>query len=399
MTSQSQSVDTTKASSISVDLKNSTIFVSIINYRDIDGQFTILDLFRKAKNPKRVFVGYCLQYNPKEDSDCVSHFNANNPNVRALFVNYTNARGPIMARHWVQTNLYNNESFYLQIDCHMRFVEHWDDILLRMWHDLQDDMAILTTYPNEFDTEYLSTLSSLQNKFAENKEEKTQQESSQKQNPLPKDWDGSIDMSRLDKRVALLCAKGFDQKDGFLRITGKLLHKNPEKPLRSLFWAAGFSFSRAHVIQNVPYNDDLPCLFFGEESVMAMRLFVNGYNFYCPNECVIYHLWKRSNASIRKKTWRELFEGANEQEMHDLELQSQQAAQKLLADSKQLQKHEMKRSIADFERYCGINFKEKCVLWKDSYWGGIPPQKKEQMFEEFHHKKKLTKSLTLLILL
>jgi hypothetical protein len=73
----------------------------------------------------------------------------------------------------------------------------------------------------------------------------------------------------------------FDQ-DGFLRQEGKVLssvEKGPGEPaapgrpgyLRSPLWAAGFSFSDAAVLHEVPYSPFLPHLFFGEELGMAAR--------------------------------------------------------------------------------------------------------------------------------
>lgn len=73
----------------------------------------------------------------------------------------------------------------------------------------------------------------------------------------------------------------FDQ-DGFLRQEGKVLVSAekesveptaPERPryFRSPLWAAGFSFSDAAVLHEVPYSPFLPHLFFGEELCMAAR--------------------------------------------------------------------------------------------------------------------------------
>ncbi|CAE8664901.1 unnamed protein product, partial [Polarella glacialis] len=45
-----------------------SIFVSIASYRDNQCQYTIQDLFSKAKHPERVVVGVCFQV-AKEDED------------------------------------------------------------------------------------------------------------------------------------------------------------------------------------------------------------------------------------------------------------------------------------------------------------------------------------------
>ncbi|RHY33721.1 hypothetical protein DYB32_001463 [Aphanomyces invadans] len=45
----------------------------------------------------------------------------------------------------------------------------------------------------------------------------------------------------------------------------------------------------------VMYDPSLTHLFFGEENVMAARLWTHGYDFFAPTEAVVYHLWSRSH--------------------------------------------------------------------------------------------------------
>ena len=44
--------------------------------------------------------------------------------VRKIFLEHTQAKGPCYARALAQT-LWEGEDYFLQIDSHMRFVEHW----------------------------------------------------------------------------------------------------------------------------------------------------------------------------------------------------------------------------------------------------------------------------------
>ena len=53
-----------------------------------------------------------------------------------------------------------------------------------------------------------------------------------------------------DVRSTLLCAERFDA-DGILRLRGRRLTEAHTEPLPSLFWAAGFSFSRRTLLQEV----------------------------------------------------------------------------------------------------------------------------------------------------
>ncbi len=53
-----------------------------------------------------------------------------------------------------------------------------------------------------------------------------------------------------DHRGTLLCADRFDEA-GMLRIKGRRFARILEQPVRSLFWAAGFSFSSASLLLEV----------------------------------------------------------------------------------------------------------------------------------------------------
>jgi len=151
--------------------------------------------------------------------------------------------------------LYNNERYYLQIDSHMRFVKNWDDKLICMLNKCPNsEKAILTSYPVGYELDC----------------------------PLP-----------TEIKPSFLVAEEFGT-DGMLRFKGKMLSKIELKPIKSYFWVSGFAFSRATVINEVPYDPYLPFLFFGEETLMNVRLWTHGYDFFAPSQTLIYHLWDRS---------------------------------------------------------------------------------------------------------
>jgi hypothetical protein len=57
-------------------VSSSTIFVSVASYRDAECQRTLYDLFQKADNPKRLFVGVVLQL---YESDSWEYFGVPSP--------------------------------------------------------------------------------------------------------------------------------------------------------------------------------------------------------------------------------------------------------------------------------------------------------------------------------
>lgn len=52
------------------------------------------------------------------------------------------------------------------------------------------------------------------------------------------------------------------------------MKKRFDQPIPSLFWAAGFSFSHASLVEDVPYDPYMKYLFFGE--VLADHFTLNG---------------------------------------------------------------------------------------------------------------------------
>ena len=111
----------------------------------------------------------------------------------------------------------------------MRFVDGWDEQLLQQLRSCSLAKPVLTTYPLGYE--------------------------------LP----SKIPSHRL---ATLLCADGWRKSTETqlpsLRLRGRVLISQPSTPPRSLFWAAGFSFSSSEVLREVPYDPDLAFVFFGE---------------------------------------------------------------------------------------------------------------------------------------
>ena len=73
--------------------KRPTIFVQIPSYRDPECQWTIKDLFEKAKHPKQVFVGVCWQYDAELDQACFEIASPNPTNTSNLLFSVERSRG------------------------------------------------------------------------------------------------------------------------------------------------------------------------------------------------------------------------------------------------------------------------------------------------------------------
>ncbi|CAH0475926.1 unnamed protein product [Peronospora belbahrii] len=311
--------------------KHASIFVAIPSYRDSECRHTVDNLLAQATFSDRVFVGICLQTDSSDNAQSYLQSKYSPSKIRVHWMDYREAAGPCVARAQAQ-KLWQGEEFYLQIDSHMRFRPGWDCFLINELEKCFMAKPILTTYPLGY---------TLPNEIS------------------------------TDSRPTLLCASSFD-KLGMLRQTSKLLAKALTEPLPSLFWAAGFAFSSSKVIAEVPYDDELRFLFFGEESSMAARLWTSGWNFFAPSETVAYHLWTRS--------YRPVFQELETEETQRCRNASIQCVKRLLRFNKNSENEEgqskhtlgSERSFDSYQKHIGVDFATGNIEWW-AEWGNIDP--------------------------
>ena len=294
-----------------------TIFVSMVCYRDCEGRFTLTDLFSKAKDPAKIFVGVVWQHANPGDGDIFENEvryhslddvpEALHKQIRQIHVHYKDAEGPVYARHLAQ-RLYQDEEYYLQIDSHTRFVQDWDEKLLRMLNRCPSEKPMLTSYP----LGYKLRDEKERNKAAEDMsfavEEETERVRAEQKDPSVRllhaktyeitrrfRWSAASADADLpeDQTPAVICANKF-QRNGLCSFAPKQLKEAPTEPTRSLFWSGSFSFCRAVAFEECPYDPHLPYLMMGEELVMGARFFTHGWDFFIPTESVLFHLYDRS---------------------------------------------------------------------------------------------------------
>lgn len=220
-----------------------TIFVSVASYRDKDVTATVRDLFRTAKHPEKVVVGLVTQ-NKSSDEDYTP---SPNENVRLLAIPHTEARGPCFAR-FLCSKLYSGETYYMQIDSHTRFVNGWDEQLVRMMKELPDK-TILTHYPQAWDNMQTHTV------------------------PVN------------DRSVRF---KNYFKYKAYNRPThGQRTYRE------SIGVAGGFMFAPGSMLLDCPMDSRLNYVFNGEEFLYSARLYTYGYHFKAPCENVVYHHYYR----------------------------------------------------------------------------------------------------------
>jgi hypothetical protein len=300
-----------------------SIFVQIASYRDPELVPTIIDLLSKAKNPDRIKIGVVNQY---ANDEFDNNINDIKDRVRFLNIYYKESKGTCWARSMAQ-KLYSGEDFSLQLDSHHRFEQDWDETILDVYDDLNDDKAILTTYPA----------------------------------PYQPTWN----YDQYSKEVYVCRIKGFSA-DGKIEAFPEVFKdwKTSTKPRRAVHIAAGFLFGKGE-INDVLYDPNL--YFTGEEFSLAVRYFTSGYNLYHPNKLICYHYYTRENQPkhwVDHKNWSEYNRIATER-LNCLVGRSSTFDLGVYGLGN-------KRTLNDWKIYSGIDFLSN-IIHKDTKDGLEPP--------------------------
>lgn len=263
-------------------LKLETINIMIASFRDgTMCKNTLHGLFARAKYPQRVRVTIVDQVLPPE-SEYYNEQDNDHPctvptvpceedptqvlcryskYIDPLQFNALDSSGPVTSRH-LSHRLYRGEYFVLQCDSHVEFTKHWDTEIIEEWKSTNNEMAVLTVYPDQAYEVNATT------------------------------------GERLTRKRAIMCSTMFE--NGGDEVGMHLRHdqepcslpdfQDMQQQLQPL-WAAGFSFARGHFVVNVPYDLYLPNIFQGEESNIGIRAFTYGYDLYAPSRPIVYHYY------------------------------------------------------------------------------------------------------------
>lgn len=237
-----------------------TLFVSIASYRDTDCVNTLKNMFDNAQVPSRVFAGVCEQNTAAAAETCMPAEFRWHDQVRRVSIPSKEAKGPTYARYLCST-LYRGETYFCQLDSHMRFVKNWDTLLVQMIQKCPSSNAILTHYPHD----YQQTATGI-------------------------------------KDVPVLCKSKLDPGSKLATFEAVTLPAS-QVPKPVPFVAGGFFFGPGRLVTDVPYDPDLPHLFQGEELLYSARLWTSGYDFFTPTQNVVFHHYYRKSSP---KFWEDL---------------------------------------------------------------------------------------------
>mmetsp|Transcript_9181 Transcript_9181/g.8941 ORF Transcript_9181/g.8941 Transcript_9181/m.8941 type:complete len:552 (-) Transcript_9181:79-1734(-) len=263
------------------------ILVSIPSFRD--GQRcgeTLLELFKKAKDPDNIVVSLIEQNQENEDDPfcievycklagggndiyerngprpetikIISNVEARekcprNDQIRLIKVHDIGAKGPTWARA-LGRKILGNEEFCLQIATHSSFVDNFDEKVRNEWLSTNNEYGIISNQPKQRAT--------------------TMPELSPDQK-VPRNC--AIDFLEVEK-LPHYHSRWAD---------GKVDKLN--KPLLAHTWAPAFSFAKCHLEESAPYDGFTPFVSSDVEAFARFaRFWTRGYDVYTPTQNIVY---------------------------------------------------------------------------------------------------------------
>ena len=225
---------------------NNKIFVSIACFMDNDIINTIDECLVKAKYPENIIFGVCLQYDP---SDNFFEKYDNHPQVKVVKMPYNEAKGPAYARGLIY-DLFRDEDYFFQIDCHTRFFQYWDDKIINHY------TKCCSIYPKVVISHYPININNMNNE-------------------------------EHSKQIAhISTVRCIDVRHG-IKTHGRFINSN-SPPKESYGISAAMLFFDKNTYYTVPFDKEIyNGLQFEEQTVLAARYWTHGYNIYQMNEHVI----------------------------------------------------------------------------------------------------------------
>jgi hypothetical protein len=234
---------------------NNLIFVSIASYRDPELLPTLRDMFIKAKYPDLIRVGLCWQ---KEEHESIEEF-LHNDNIKIYECDWRKSKGACWARHIIQKFLYNGEEYYLQLDSHHRFKEHWDEDLKNLYDEAPSNKPIIGTYGTTY--------------FPENP-----------------------NLPLVDEPYRIVTFDTFTHDGDIISRPQFILNHDDLKKsnirlINARFLSGHFIFTSGEFCRECIYDPNL--YFRGEEITLSARAYTFGYDMYHPTSSIIWHQYLR----------------------------------------------------------------------------------------------------------
>lgn len=247
-----------------------TIFVSIASYCDPELPQTLDDCLANASYPQNLRFGICWQFDPDKPIE-LGRFRSD---IRFRFSDHPvrDSEGGCWARNLAQ-QLYDGETYVLQVDSHMAFAPGWDSSLVAMMRDLHSDRPLITMIAPLF----------------------------------RRSEDGSVH-KRTDQGVRGTRLSDWQAQTGWTPWFDWGLVAD-SRPGRNRFVSGCFVFT--HGIWTDEVRQDPEHYYWGEEFALSLRSYTHGYDFFLPDSIVAWHMehvnspprrhWENGSAVIAAK--------------------------------------------------------------------------------------------------
>jgi hypothetical protein len=310
------------------------IFIQIASYRDPELIPTIRDCISKAKHPERLTFGVCWQHGEEESLDEY----INDSRFRIIDVSWNKSKGLCWARSEIQ-KLWNGEKYTMQLDSHHRFLQDWDEHLIKMMDLTGSPKPIITSYAGMY---------------------------------------RPSDNTLLNQEPYKMVASNFTPGGTILfRPNGIPGWENLTAPIPARFVSGHFFFTLGIHCEEYKYDPNI--YFAGDEISLSIRSYTLGYDLYHPHYVVVWHEYTREG---RTKHWTDfdnenIQKGLVEKPWWEMDNDSKRRLRHMLQEEDNnidLGEYGLGniRTHSDYELYAGINFKNK-KLHPDTLKGIDPP--------------------------
>jgi hypothetical protein len=300
------------------------ILVHLPAYREPELVPTIKSALENAEFPERIVFGICRQYNPEDGFDNVDEFR-NDPRFKIKDILYTEAKGLPYARAVINEELLDDEEFVVQLDSHHRFDKNWDSTLIGWYNDLKNEgyNPLICGYLPYYDP-----------------------------------------FNDPEKRVMepwlSQAASFYPHGTIFIRPTGIPNWQDLQKPFPARFISGHFCFGPNKWAKDVRHDPNI--FFSGEELNLSVRSYTYGYDLFHPHKTVIWHATMREERS-GMLVWDDQHKRGDSTWWKQQDIGRARIRQLIGVEENGYDLSEYGlgpvRTVRDYEKYAGINFKKK----------------------------------------
>ena len=266
-----------------------TIFIGIPAYNEEDIHLTIQSALNKAQDPELVHIGVVLHY-PKKDFPDVTMY----PNVKVIAIDSPIGLGTGPTRD-LAASLYDNETYFLQIDAHTIFRPMWDVILKANYKELNKtvEKPIISGYIPYWFRDKVTGQPLTMNHDVN----------------FDKAYPGWMLVSKDDPRWRDRDEENFRHwaygMEGVNSPAAFPPDFSKSNYVEQYLTAGHFIFTSGKYLEEIPYD---PLITYHEENTTPLRAWTRGYRIFCMKDHAIWTREMMSNGRDVPNSWRSTYD-------------------------------------------------------------------------------------------